>query len=55
MRSKIVLFMLLSVLVLAACGQTKLEGNMTLLNQDREEITFPEEKPTLFFFITTYT
>ncbi|GAM15664.1 hypothetical protein [Mesobacillus selenatarsenatis] len=55
MKSKIVLFMLLSVLVLAGCGQTKLEGNMTLLNQDNDEITFPQEKPTLFFFITTYT
>lgn len=47
--------MLLSVLVLAGCGQTKLEENMTLLNQDKNEITFPQEKPTLFFFITTYT
>jgi hypothetical protein len=55
MKSKIILFMLLSVLILAGCGQTKLEGNMTLLNQDKDEINFPQEKPTLFFFITTYT
>ncbi|MGV2942024.1 hypothetical protein AB5I83_20665 [Mesobacillus sp. LC4] len=55
MKAKIILFMLLSVLVLAGCGQTKLEGSMTLLNQDQKEITFPQEKPTLFFFITTYT
>lgn len=54
MKSKIVSFMLLSVFVLAACGQTKLE-RMTLLNQENEEITLPQEKPTLFFFITTYT
>jgi ABC-type glycerol-3-phosphate transport system substrate-binding protein len=55
MKSKIILFMLLSVLILAGCGQEKLEGNMKLLNQDKDEITFPQEKPTLFFFITTYT
>ncbi|WP_169891132.1 hypothetical protein [Litchfieldia alkalitelluris] len=50
------LIALISMLViLTACGQPQLKESMTLLNQQKEEVTFPQEKPTLFFFITTYT
>ncbi|WP_264740796.1 hypothetical protein [Cytobacillus firmus] len=55
MKTRNIIILLLIVLVLTACGKTKLEGNMVLLNQDREEVTFPQDKPTLFFFMTTYT
>jgi ABC-type glycerol-3-phosphate transport system substrate-binding protein len=54
MKLKVVILSLIMMLVLAACGSKNLES-MTLLNQDKEEITFPSEKPTLFFFITSYT
>jgi hypothetical protein len=27
---------------------------ITLLNHEQKEVTFPLEKPTVFFFITTY-
>lgn len=28
---------------------------ITLLDHEENEVTFPLEKPTLFFFLTTYT
>lgn len=55
MKLKIFLLLLISVLFLSACGDKKLNDSITLLNQDKEEISFPLEKPTLFFFITSYT
>lgn len=51
---KIVLF-LFFILVLSACGQKTLNEPITLLTQDQKEVTFPLEKPTVLFFITTYT
>jgi hypothetical protein len=55
MKLKLFLLLLISVLFLAACGDKKLDKSITLLNQNKEEISFPLEKPTLFFFITSYT
>jgi hypothetical protein len=55
MKLKIFLLLLISILLLAACGDKKLDQSITLLNQNKEEISFPLEKPTLFFFITSYT
>lgn len=55
MRTRKIIAMLLVILFLTACGKTELENNMVLLNQDGEEVTFPQAKPTLFFFMTTYT
>jgi uncharacterized lipoprotein YajG len=55
MKSKVVLLMLMSIFILAACGQKSLSEPITLLNQNQEEVNFPSEKPALFFFITTYT
>lgn len=55
MKQKILFLLLISVLVLTACGQAKLEEDITLLDQNGNEVTFPSEKPALFFFITTYT
>jgi peroxiredoxin len=46
---------LLIFLLLAACGQKGLEEPVTLINHEEKEVTFPQEKPVLFFFLTTYT
>ncbi|MEH7013204.1 lipoprotein [Neobacillus niacini] len=55
MKPKVIVFFLISILVLAACGQKTLSEPITLHNQDQKEVTFPLEKPTVFFFITSYT
>nr|WP_263326284.1 lipoprotein [Neobacillus sp. Marseille-Q6967] len=55
MKPRIIILFLISILVLSACGQKTLSEPITLLNQNGEEVTFPQEKPTVFFFITTYT
>ncbi|WP_204498158.1 hypothetical protein [Aquibacillus albus] len=55
MKKKIIWLLVTVALLLTACGQSKLEESLTLLNQNEEEVTFPQEKPILFFFITTYT
>ena len=55
MKPRILIMFLFSILVLSACGQKSLSEPITLLNQDQQEVTFPLEKPTVFFFITSYT
>ncbi|MGG7619143.1 hypothetical protein [Bacillus coreaensis] len=55
MKTKRFFILLAFVLLLTGCGQEKMEGTMSLVDQNNKEITFPQEKPTLFFFITTYT
>ncbi|WP_175384450.1 hypothetical protein [Bacillus sp. FJAT-27225] len=55
MKTKLSFLLIILVLILSACGKEKIEGSMTLLNQNKEEISFPQDKPTLFFFLTTYT
>ncbi|WP_197414392.1 lipoprotein [Bacillus sp. FJAT-29937] len=55
MKLRMVMLTLAAVLFLAACGQKGLEEPITLADQDNNEVTFPLEKPALFFFITTYT
>lgn len=43
--------------ITAACGANGMKTGepVKLKNQDGKEVTFPREKPVLFFFITTYT
>lgn len=56
MKSKITFLLLIAVVILAGCVNKEMNGStITLLNQEKQEITFPQEKPSLFFFITTYT
>lgn len=55
MNPKTICLLLIAILILSACGQKTMSDPITLLNQDKNEVTFPLEKPTLFFFITTYT
>ncbi|MCM3588402.1 hypothetical protein M3182_22255 [Mesobacillus maritimus] len=55
MKRKFLFSILLVVLFLSACGQSALKEPITLLNQNNEEVSFPTGKPTVFFFITTYT
>lgn len=38
-----------------ASDNDKTDGPVTLLDHNFKEVTFPQEKPTLFFFLTTYT
>jgi hypothetical protein len=46
------IMIILSFLVLSAFGP--LTRPITLLNHEQKEVTFPLEKPAVFFFITTY-
>jgi hypothetical protein len=55
MRLKMFVLLLVTVLLLTACGEKRLNESITLLNQNKEEISFPLEKPALLFFITSYT
>ncbi|MFJ5762217.1 hypothetical protein ACIQAA_24445 [Neobacillus sp. NPDC093182] len=55
MKPKVLVLFLIAILVVTACGQKTLSEPITLHNQDQKEVTFPLEKPTVFFFITTYT
>ena len=55
MKLRIMLLVLIAVFVLSACGQKTLDEPITLLNNHQEEVTFPLEKPTVFFFLTSYT
>lgn len=55
MKLKVIIFSLISVFLLAACGQKTLSEPITLLDQNQQKVTFPLEKPTVFFFITSYT
>jgi ABC-type glycerol-3-phosphate transport system substrate-binding protein len=55
MKFRLIALFLISTLVLAACGQKALTEPITLLTQDQKEVSFPQEKPTVFFFITSYT
>ena len=49
------LSLILLIFLLAACGQKGLEEPVTLINHEEKEVTLPQEKPVLFFFLTTYT
>lgn len=53
MKIKVVVLLTTFLLLLTACGQGKIES-VTLVDQHENEVTFPLEKPTLFFFITSY-
>ncbi|WP_179107215.1 hypothetical protein [Sediminibacillus massiliensis] len=55
MRLKVTFLVMVVVMILAGCGQSQLDEPVTLKNQDDQAVTFPMEKPVLFFFITTYT
>ncbi|WP_449537559.1 hypothetical protein [Ferdinandcohnia sp. Marseille-Q9671] len=55
MKLKLLLLFMISAIVLSGCGSNQISEPITLLNQDKVEVSFPQEKPTLFFFITTYT
>lgn len=55
MKIKILLMFVSIMLLLTACGPKKFDESITLLDHENNEVTFPQEKPVLFFFITTYT
>lgn len=55
MKFKLIVLVIISILLITACGQKTLSEPITLHNQDQKEVSFPLEKPTVFFFITSYT
>ncbi|MCM3601290.1 hypothetical protein M3175_11155 [Robertmurraya korlensis] len=55
MKRKRLYILIAFLLLLTGCGKEKLDGTIDLVDQNKKEVTFPQEKPTLFFFITTYT
>ena len=55
MKLKIFLLLTATMLFLAACGSKSIDESITLLDHENKEVTFPQEKPVLFFFMTTYT
>lgn len=57
MKQKLSIIFIL-VLILAACGNSNDATSskaITLLDQNKNEVSFPSTKPSLFFYITTYT
>jgi ABC-type Fe3+-hydroxamate transport system substrate-binding protein len=54
MKLRFAFIIMIMMLVLSACGSKAMEEPMTLSNQEGSEVTFPQEKPTVFFFITSY-
>ncbi len=54
MKIKLLITAILAVFLLSACGSKGLDKPLTLLNHNQEEVTFPLQKPTVFFFITSY-
>jgi uncharacterized protein YcfL len=56
LRLKILLFLTITVLVLAGCSSSSENiESISLMNQEKQTVSFPQDKPVLFFFITTYT
>jgi major membrane immunogen (membrane-anchored lipoprotein) len=55
MKTKLLFIFLATLLLLTACGLKKMDGTLKLVDQNNKEITFPQDKPAVFFFITTYT
>ena len=53
MKYKILVFIVMVMMLLTACGQNTIEQSLTLRDQNENEVTFPSDTPTLFFFITT--
>lgn len=53
-KIKIALLMVAALFFLTACT-AEVDKAVTLADHEGKEITFPREKPVLFFFITTYT
>lgn len=55
MKLRWLALILLIFLLLTACGQKGLDEPVTLINHEEKEVTLPQDKPVLFFFLTTYT
>lgn len=55
MKRKLVFVFVVLILLLTACGQKGVNNPVTLRDHENNEVTFPQEEPVLFFFITTYT
>jgi peroxiredoxin len=54
MKLKLWLIAAVAVFLLAACGQKSIDESITLHDHENNEVTIPQDKPVLLFFITTY-
>ncbi|MGN7175163.1 hypothetical protein [Cytobacillus sp. SAFR-174] len=52
MKKKLMFLLAIVFLVLTACGK---DQTIALKDQSGNEVAFPQDKPSVFFFITTYT
>jgi major membrane immunogen (membrane-anchored lipoprotein) len=55
MKKKLMFIFAIVLLVLTGCGKDQTEETMALKNHSGKEVAFPQDKPSVFFFITTYT
>jgi ABC-type Fe3+-hydroxamate transport system substrate-binding protein len=55
MKPRVFVLFLMAILVLSACGKKTISESITLSDQNGNDVTFPQEQPTVFFFMTTYT
>ncbi|MDQ0268277.1 hypothetical protein [Cytobacillus purgationiresistens] len=55
MRKKLLLLLIATLFVVAGCSSKGMDNSITLQNHENNDVSFPQEKPVLFFFITTYT
>ena len=55
MKLRIFLIVAAAMFILAACGTKTIDESITLLDDENNEVKFPQEKPVLLFFMTTYT
>ncbi|WP_338447682.1 hypothetical protein R4Z09_15615 [Niallia oryzisoli] len=55
MKLKFLFIVAAAMLLLAACGPKTIDESITLLDHEKNEVTIPQEKPVLLFYITTYT
>jgi hypothetical protein len=52
---KVFISLIILILTITACGKQEMNGKITLLDHEGNEVLFPQDKPTVFFFMTTYT
>ncbi|MBY6053559.1 hypothetical protein LG291_13000 [Cytobacillus firmus] len=55
MKKKFMFLLAIVLIVLTACGKDQAQEPIALKDQSGNVVAFPQDKPSIFFFITTYT
>ncbi|KAF0817353.1 MULTISPECIES: hypothetical protein [unclassified Cytobacillus] len=55
MKKKFIFLFAIVLLVLTGCGKDQSQDTIALKDHNGKEVAFPQDKPSIFFFITTYT